>query len=973
MGHRDATPPGMPYLEAGASDDGGGHQRVDGLASQLAAVVDLSADAIIGKTLDGTIVSWNPGAEKLYGYAVAEVQGKPISMLVPAGRADEVATLIARVAAGGVVNDFQTVRRCRDGSLVDVSLNMSAVRGPTGRVVEVSAIARDITAHKRAERELAQARQDIDQFFSTSLDVMAILDADGKFVRVNPAFGQTLGLGLDEIVGHSLVDFIHPDDRQAALDQHSERLGGTGQLSGVENRLRCADGSYRWLLWSATSAESGLIYATARDVTEARVIEAELRSSQAQALEASRLKSEFVANMSHEIRTPLNGVVCMAELMLDTSLSDEQREYANVGLTSAEALMRVINDILDFSKIEAGKLDIVDEDFSVEAAANDVCEILGMNADEKGIELAVVVDPEVPSVVRGDGSRVRQMLINLVSNAIKFTPDGTIEVRIDVASAGDESALLRVEVADTGIGIDPERLAELFEPFAQAGGKATRRYEGTGLGLSITKQLAELMGGEIGVESKPGTGSSFWFTLPCVPGSAPETGVAVRDLTGTRVLVVDDDDSIRRMLGRQLASWGMIPDSAGDGRSALALMHRAADAGRPHEAAVIDMRMPEMDGLELARAIKATPRLRGARLILLSGAHVPVRDAQAAGIDAVLTKPARPSLLCDQLVNSLSRTSRHSQRESRPSPTVTGQVTQALASMADGGRVLVAEDNEINQIAARRVLQKLGFSVDIARDGREAIEQSGRADYSAVFMDCQMPEMDGYDATAVIRRREGNRRHTPIIAITASTMQGDRDRCLAAGMDDYITKPLRFANVQSVLARFFSEDDTAGDSESHGSGGAGGDGEPMGGEPTGGEAAGGEAAGSEATGSDALPLIDRAIVTEILSDGGDQEGLVDLFVTLTSSRLQDLANAVKQGDADEVALITHSLTGSCATFGAVRLASATARLADVDAPAPAREAETLHTELKGILAATEAAIAEVAAAMAAPTAAARAA
>jgi two-component system sensor histidine kinase/response regulator len=942
MGHSDNGAPGAgggaPVVDAGA--------QAATAAAQLAAVLSLSADAIIGETSEGLIASWNPAAETLYGYTGTEVQGAPISMLVPMDHGDEAATLMARTVAGDVVSDFETVRRRRDGSLVDVSLNMSAVRDPAGRVVGVSTIARDITARRRSERELAEAREDIDQFFSTSLDVMAILDADGRFVRVNPAFGRSVGLSLDEIVGHRATDFMHPDDRQAALEPHSDRPADTRMLIGLENRFRCGDGSYRWLLWSATSAQSGLIYATARDVTDDKLIDAELRTSRADALEASRLKSEFVANMSHEIRTPLNGVVCMSELMLDTGLSEEQREYANVGLTSAEALMRVINDILDFSKIEAGKLDIIDEDFSIEAAAHDVCEILGMNADEKGIELTVLVDPEVPGVVRGDGNRVRQMLINLVGNAIKFTPDGTIGVRISEARPGDGRELLKVEVTDTGIGIDPDRLAALFEPFSQGDGKASRRYGGTGLGLSITKQLAELMGGEIGVRSTPGAGSCFWFTLPCVAGSAVNDGGAVRDLTGTRVLVVDDDDSIRRILGRQLASWGMIPDSAGDGRSALALMHRAADAGRPYEAAVIDMRMPEMDGLELARAIKATPRLRGVRLILLSGAHVPARDAKGAGIDAVLTKPARSSMLCEQLVSSLSRTARSSERESPLQPTAAGQVTLALASMADGGRVLVAEDNEINQIAARRVLQKFGFSVDIARDGREAIEQSQRADYSAVFMDCQMPEIDGYDATAVIRRREGDQRHTPIIAITASTMEGDRDRCIAAGMDDYLSKPLRFANVESVLARFFP--DVANDRE------------------PGAEGADGDAA------SDGPPLIDRALVEEILSDGGDQDGLVDLFVTLTRARLQDLANAVTKGDAAEVGLITHSLTGSCATFGAVKLAQATARLAAVGGRAPAGEAETLHTELKGILAATEAAIAEAAAAMATRGAAARA-
>jgi PAS domain S-box-containing protein len=505
------------------------------------------------------------------------------------------------------------------------------------------------------QQELAQAREAIDQFFSVSLDGMVLADGDGKFLRVNPAFEHTLGLSAGEIVGRSAIDFLHPDDRAVSLGLSAQRKAGA-PLTGVENRFRCSDGSYRWLRWSATSSSNGLVYATARDVTEAREIEAALRSSQEQALEASRLKSEFVSNMSHEIRTPLNGVVCMSELMLDTDLSDEQREYANVGLTSAEALIRVIDDILDFSKIEAGKLDILDEDFSIEAAADDVCEILGIKAGEKSVDLAVSIDPDVPAVLRGDSNRLRQMLINLVDNAIKFTSEGEIVVRMTLQRAERETELLRVEVIDTGIGIEPDRIAELFSPFSQADGTTTRRYGGIGLGLSITKQLAELMGGEIGAKSTPGAGSTFWFTLPCVRGTA---------------------------------------------------------------------------------------------------------------------RPAAP-------------------QPSSP-------------SNAEGRRVLVAEDNEINQLAARGVLERFGLSVDIASDGREAIEASARFRYAAVFMDCQMPEVDGYTATGVIRHREGTGRHTPIIAMTAHTMAGDRDKCLAAGMDDYIPKPVRFANVETVLAGLFAD------------------------------------------------------------------------------------------------------------------------------------------------------------------------
>jgi two-component system sensor histidine kinase/response regulator len=340
-----------------------------------------------------------------------------------------------------------------------------------------------------------------------------------------------------------------------------------------------------------------------------------------------------------------------------------------------------------------------------------------------------------------------------------------------------------------------------------------------------------------------------------------------------------------------------------------------------------------MDGLELARTIKATPRLRGARLILLSGAHVRARDAKAAGIDAVLTKPVRQSILCKQLVNSLGRAPKPDQTQLPAEP--------APAPVAHVGRVLVAEDNEINQIAARRLLQKFGFTVDIAHNGREAIEASRRAEYAAVFMDCQMPEMDGYAATDVIRRREGNHRRTPIIAMTAHTMEGDRDKCLAAGMDDYIAKPLRVANVESVLARIFSINHAAGDQE-----------------PGRSRA---EGTGDTVAGGEEQPLINREIVEEILCDGGKEEGLLDLFVSQSHTRIQDLATAVNDGDAAGIARIAHSLKGSSATFGAVKLATAADRLAADDGPALLTEAEELHPELKHILAATEVAFSEVAA------------
>jgi two-component system, sensor histidine kinase and response regulator len=766
----------------------------DDTRRRLAAIVESSVDAIITVDLHGTITSWNAGAQRLHGYSETEVRGKPMSILAPAGRDHEISDLLATIATGESVTDFETVRVRKDGSQMDVSLTLSGVRDASGSVTAVSTIARDISERKQADAALARAREDIDRFFALSMDMMGIASPEGRFIRVNAAFERTLGFTPQELMARPFVEFLHPDDVAASRAATAAQSAGQ-DIGDLETRCRCRDGSYRWLLWSRMVDQGGLIFVTARDVTERRQIDVELRASREQALEASRLKSEFVANMSHEIRTPLNGVVCMSELLLDTGLNGEQREYAQVALTSAEALMAVINDILDFSKITAGKLDILHETYSLEAAVDDVCAMVASRVAEKNVELAISVDPDVPAAVLGDGNRVRQVLVNLLSNAVKFTARGEIVVRVTVEpdghGVGDGGERLRIEVADTGIGIDPEQLPDLFQSFSQADATTTRNYGGTGLGLSIAKQLVELMGGEIGARSTPGAGSTFWFTLPCLRGTTIAADALAIDLTGTRLLIVDDNATNRGIIERQSARWGVIPDSADGGHSALELLRRAANAGRPYELAVIDMHMPDMDGLELVRTIKANPRLRSTRLIMLSSAHVGASEARAAGIDASLAKPVGQARLRDQLIASLDRTSRAVEPTPRPE----------LAPAPSRPQVLVAEDNDVNQFAATQVLRKLGYEVEIAANGREAIEMTSHKNYKIVFMDCQMPEIDGYTATATIRRREAHRRHTPIIAMTAHTMDGDREKCLASGMDDYIVKPLRLANLQEVCDR----------------------------------------------------------------------------------------------------------------------------------------------------------------------------
>ncbi len=820
LGLDDQTPPGgdawrelLARLRTATSEEGG----LDSTAVELEryqAMVDATRDLITLIDRDGVYQAVNTSylrqrqlrRQQVVGHTVEEVWGSRV-------RSSPVPQAFDRCLAGEEVR-YQASFEVTQDDLRHMDVSYYPYRNDAGEVTHVVITTHDITELKKVESALRVQGEFALQVVDSMGQGLMVTDRRGRYEYVNPAFAEMLGRRVADLQGRNPLDFVPLEEIEHLTDVR-EQLD-SGQSVAYETRLIGADlGLVDVLINAVPRWHEGRILgaiSVVTDLTERKRTEEAQRRAREAAEAANLAKSEFLANVSHEIRTPLNGIVGMTSLLLDTGLSAEQQEYVEALGRSGEVLLSLINDVLDFSQIEAGRLELEEIDFDLGTLVEDTADIVAEAAHRKGLELVTWLVPKFSTAVCGDPVRLRQVLANLMANAVKFTERGEVVLRVELTGHRRRRMEFRFEVVDTGIGIPSSKQQRLFESFYQADSSTRRRYGGTGLGLAISRQLVELMGGELGVESEEGRGSMFWIEVALLPSRSPSRhtstaeivleGLAEHPLHGRRVLAVDGSDTRRQLVEELVRAWGLEGAQATSGDQAIDILRWANAAGRPFDAVVLDAQLPgSIGGLAIGRRIRDDPELRGCEIIVLSSlAGGEERQAAKELGAAFLSKPLRQS----QLYNCLLR--RFTAEEAFTAVTAarqrhTAEPTRSLA----GVHVLVVEDNPINQRMAVRMLEKHNAHTAVAANGAVALEILGQKSFDVVLMDCQMPELDGFEATRRIRRREeGSDGHLPIIAMTANAMKGDRERCLAAGMDDYIAKPVVFAKlfekIEALLA-----------------------------------------------------------------------------------------------------------------------------------------------------------------------------
>ncbi len=852
------------------------------------SLVDHLPQSVLIKDREGRRVFANRQYLSIHQKTLGQILGKTDFDLLPDDLARKFSEDDAQILRTAQVMRSTEEHQTPGGPRHWIDRIKAPIRDADGNIVGVLVLFWDVTARERAEQALDLERNLLNALLDTIPDSLYFKDRESRFLRISRAQAGRFGLANPEdAIGKSDADiFTEEHARQAMADERRIMETGQPMVARVE-KLTWPDRDDTWV--SSTKMplrdNDGQIVGTfgiSRDITELKRTQVELSKARDIADAANRAKSEFLANMSHEIRTPMNAIIGITELLLDTQLTPSQREYLRMVYESGELLLTLLNDILDFSKIEAGRLELDCAPFEIRESLGDTLKSLALRAHNKGLELAFSMDQDVPKILVGDVVRLRQIVVNLVGNAIKFTAVGEVVLNVRCESQIQDQTTLVFSVSDTGIGIPPDKHQRIFEEFEQADSSTTRTYGGTGLGLAISTRLVKLMGGTIWVESEPGRGSTFSFRATFSEADVPSENIGSRSIiiTDMPALIVDDNATNRRILFDLLTNWGMKPTLASSAGEAITLMQDAARNDRPFRIGLLDVNMPEFSGFDLASWIRGDRMLAETPLVILTSASRPgdIERAVALRIASSLLKPVKQSELFNSIVSAVCVTSKHDE-EKQP-------INAGKISKFDSLRVLLAEDNIVNQRLAVGVLSKLGCIVTVAGNGRIAVNEFERKEFDVVLMDVQMPDMDGFQATQTIRQREKiSGRHIPIIAMTAHAMQGDRERCLAAGMDDYLSKPVRIRDLGDTLSQVLrKESDDSGDVKrvpvSH-------------------------------------DLIDWADALEAAGDDRELlQTVIDAFFEESESLMKQIRTSIRIEDAALLQQSAHSLKGSLLAVGA---------------------------------------------------------
>ena len=843
-----------------------------------------------GQPVDYQFLDVNPAFEKLTGFKKEDIIGKNRRDL-KIDINDEWINIFNEVYLTGKPSHFEKYHASFNKYL-DV-----IVYSPQSGHLAVNF--NDITESKEAEKALKESEEKFRSISIAAQDGIIIMDNRGNISYWNRAAEKIFGYKEEEIIGKNLHHTLAPEYYKKDFSEAIEKWKNTGlgNVIGklVELKALRKDGKEIEIELSLSSVKLGDTWhaiGIVRDITEKTRVQKELKKARDEAEEASIAKSQFLANMSHEIRTPMNGIIGMTDLLLDTELTDTQREFALTIEKSADSLLNLINDILDFSKIESGKLELEILEFDLRAVVEDVVDLLALKASEKKLAFGYLIYSNVPEMLWGDPGRVRQILINLTGNAIKFTEKGEVLISIKLEEDNGPCVKIRFSISDTGIGIPEELIKNLFQSFSQVDSSITRKYGGTGLGLAISKYLSEMMDGEIGVESIPGKGSNFWFTagFKKQSGERPPT-IKIEDIKGTKILIVDDNKTNRFVLSQQLRLFECDCVEAEKGTIALKILNEAVKKNNPFKIAIIDLQMPELDGIMLGKLIKKNQKIKETILIMLSslGNTEDAISMKETGFSAYLTKPVKQSQLYRCLMEAMGR---KSARNRFTTSTLTSVISDEIKQKT---RILLAEDNITNQKVALRILEKIGYRANTVATGKEVLEAIEKIPYDLILMDVQMPEMDGLTATSTIREKEkGMNKHIPIIAMTAHAMKGDRERCIAAGMDDYIQKPVQPKELIKIIEHFLYKEEKASDYK-----------------PDVSEKKGNEIYARE------------AFLKRIEGDKKFEKEIIGMVLKDIPDNIEELSKSIDKGDISHVAHMAHTIKGLAANIHANLLKEAT--------------------------------------------------